>query len=538
MLLPICLGALALRIIAAQFVAHPGIADPNHYYNLGVRLVEGHGYTIDYIWQYNDQYETLVHPDDYWMPLTAVIAALPMALFGTDVRVALLPFMLLGALLPAVTFLAARQFGVGAAGALFAAVMSAVLPESVLNAVRTDTTIPNAVFVSMAVILFTAGMRSASDENSRRIIGMFVGSGVFTGLAYLTRSDSALLLPAFAVTVAVYWLWGRPADSTLLRRRWLPLVALTPLVAVLLALPWSLRNLALNGTISTPTTSNMFFLTDYLDHYVYARDLSLDWLLAAQTPAQIISKRLFEMAASFKLMYTTLDVFLPVAVAGGLLLLVWAGNADPQRRQRWLTFAPTLILLGGLFVFYTVLAPYKSQGGSFKKAYLSLLPLILPLAGYALERVMQERRLFIGVTVLAAGFMTANALELVRADAGFTRLFMDANREIAQAARAMPDTNGDGEIILMAQDPFMLSFFGVQSVVIPTEDRATILEIGQRYGVDYLLMPPDRPSLDPIFYGGEFDPRFPVAAPITGTDYTLYHLNADGDSIAGAADDE
>src|SRR5690606_12299715 len=149
-------------------------------------------------------------------------------------------------------------------------------------------------------------------------------------------------------------------------------------------------------------------------HFVYDTELSLQTLLASQTPAQLIGKRLFEMAASVKLMYTTLDVFLPVAVAGGLLLVLAARD-----RQRLLTLAPTLILLGGVFVFYTIFVPLKSQVGSFKKAYLTLIPLLLPLAGYALERVIHDQRMRVGTMALALLFLGANAVELVRADARF-----------------------------------------------------------------------------------------------------------------------
>src|SRR6185295_7621011 len=92
-LILICLFALALRLAALMLVDFPGIADPNHYYNLSVRLAEGHGYTIDYIWQYNDAYPQVEHPDDYWMPLTALIAAGSMSIFGVGVREALIPFL-------------------------------------------------------------------------------------------------------------------------------------------------------------------------------------------------------------------------------------------------------------------------------------------------------------------------------------------------------------------------------------------------------------------------------------------------------------
>src|SRR5690606_20149937 len=107
--------------------------------------------------------------------------------------------------------------------------------------------------------------------------------------------------------------------------------------------------------ITTPKLDQMFYLTDFREHNVYDTELNLQTLLASQTIPQLIGKRLFEMAASLKLMYTTLDVFLPVAVWGGLLLILWRRD-----RERLLILAPTLILLGGVFVFYTVFVPFKS----------------------------------------------------------------------------------------------------------------------------------------------------------------------------------
>ncbi|MCC6803206.1 MAG: hypothetical protein IT319_10000, partial [Anaerolineae bacterium] len=92
-LLLICLAALAFRVpLLLIFVHYPGIADPTHYYNMGVRLVEGHGFTIDYIWQYSLPPASIVHPEEHWMPLTAILAAAPMALFGESARIALIPF--------------------------------------------------------------------------------------------------------------------------------------------------------------------------------------------------------------------------------------------------------------------------------------------------------------------------------------------------------------------------------------------------------------------------------------------------------------
>ncbi len=508
LLLLIVLGALALRLGVMTFVRHPGIGDPNHYYNLGGFLLEGRGFNIDYIWQYNHPPEQLDHPEDYWMPLTGLLAAASMWLFGHSVPGALVLFAIMGALVPVLAYAAARQLGCSPGSSLFSAAAAAALPELVLNSVRTDTTIPNTLLAGASILLLTHGLRRGGWL-------AFAGSGLCAGLAYLVRSDSSLLLPMLAVTLLAYAVWGRQWRG----RRWVWAV-LVPVVAVLVALPWSLRNIQLLGTPTTPRLGDMFFLTDFREHFVYDTELSLETLLASQTPAQLIGKRLFEMAASAKILYTTLDVFLPVAVAGGLLLVLAARDRD-----RLLILAPTLILLGGAFVFYTLLVPFKSQGGSFKKAYITLIPLLLPLAAYALERAISVPRLRVGAMALAVLFTGANAVELVRADARFAGTYLDTMQQVAAGTRAMPDTNGDGEIILMAQDPFMLRFVGVRSVMLPMEDRNTILAVAQRYGVDYLMMPPDRPALDPLYTGAESDPRFVATANIAGTNVVLYSFD-------------
>lgn len=501
-LLLICLGALVFRIIVAQFVHHPGIGDPNHYYNLGVQLVEGHGFNIDYIWHYNDIHPDIVHPDDHWLPLSGVLAASGMLLLGKNVFAALLPFIITGTLLCLVGYWAARQFGCGESASLFAAAAVGVLPEFVLNSVRTDTTIPFSLFVCASILLLNRGLKNGDTRS-------FLGSGVMAGLAYLTRNDAILLLPMLVVTLIVYVRWGK------LKRGYLAI--LMPLAALLVAAPWLIRNVQVLGYATPLETRYMYFYTDQRDHYSYMREFSLETMLAQQTPAEIIGKRLFEMAAAAKLLYTTLDIFLPAAVLGGLILLVLSRD-----RERLLVFAPTLILLGGAFFFYTVFVPYKSQSGSFKKFDLALIPLLIPLAAYALERAITDARIRTGAMILALGFMSANAVELARADARFTNTYLDYIRATVETAEALPDTNGDGQIILMAQDPFMLRYFGMRSVMVPMESREKVLDVAQRYRVDYLMMPPDRPSLDPIYQGTESDPRFVYAADVPGINVKLF----------------
>ena len=65
-------AGVLVRLILALFAQHPGISDPNHYYNLAQSLLEGRGFVIDYIWQYHRPPADVTHPIDYWMPLPAV----------------------------------------------------------------------------------------------------------------------------------------------------------------------------------------------------------------------------------------------------------------------------------------------------------------------------------------------------------------------------------------------------------------------------------------------------------------------------------
>ncbi len=524
-LLFICMLALLMRAaLMSAWVRHPGIADPNHYYNMGVRLVEGHGFTIDYIWQYNAPPASIVHPEEHWMPLTAALAAIPMAWNGISVPSALLLFMVMGSALPAVSYWGARQLHLAPNPALWAAAACAVMPELVLNSLRTDTTIPFSLLVCLSICLVVYASKTTVRPTRRWLV--FIVAGALAGLSYLTRNDGILLLPMmFGYWLILRLLWRSLPDAlTILsggRRLAAALTVVYTVTAILVAVPWLIRNLNEIGSLGSPETTDMFFFTHHNDHYAFGRAFTLETMLAAQTPQEIIGKRLFEMAAAVKMMVTSLGVVLPVAVAGGVLLLLLT-RRDPVSRARLRATAPTLLLLAGGFVAYTVFIPYKAQAGSFKKFFLALLPLLIPIGAYAIERMVAgsiaRTRLWLMTLVLLAAF----AVDTVRLDQQQTSRYLASMERVAAVARTMVDRNRDGQIILMAQDPFMLRYVGYSSIMYPWEDVDTILQIAQRYGVDYLLFPPDRPQLDPIANEEETDPRFVEEVRVRGTDFSIW----------------
>ncbi len=76
----------------------------------------------------------------------------------------------------------------------------------------------------------------------------------------------------------------------------------------------------------------------------------------------------------------------------------------------------------------------------------------------------------------------------------------------------------------MSEDPFVMAYFGLSSIVYPMPDRDTVVEVAQRYTVDYLIMPSGRPALDALISGEAEDGRFAFVADIPGTHLQFWRV--------------
>ena len=74
--------AFIFRLALLSLVHNPGLHDPLHYFNLGRRLSQGHGFTIDYVWHYSRMPSEISHGIDHWMPLAGVASAAGISLGG------------------------------------------------------------------------------------------------------------------------------------------------------------------------------------------------------------------------------------------------------------------------------------------------------------------------------------------------------------------------------------------------------------------------------------------------------------------------
>lgn len=507
--------ALAPRLAFWWISRHPGLWDPTEYYNLAVSLHAGRGFTLDYIWTFANHPAAVTHPLDHWLPLPGVVTAGSFALFGVSVRAALLPFVLLGVLQSLLVYAFAGRTGASRTAQVFAALASAWMPWLFLSSLHTDTTTLFGVlgFGCMAAVYLGA------TENGRWLWL----AGLLAGLAMLTRNDGVMLIAAGGLGGG--WLiWRKRA-----RIPWGHLAG-AAILAGLVLLPWMIRNQSELGEPWPGSTANTMFVTSHEDFYAYSKDISLQTYLYQGIP-RILGKIAFELAASVKLMITLVELIFPVAILGGLLeaLLVRLRPQMPAAPDLS-PYIPALVFILLTFASYGILFPYLSQGGSFKKAYLAMVPFLLIIGAQTAERYIRPRGAYLGVIVITLALLLANAVELTRADFKVNNTQLDVFKDVKIELDRL-QAGEDREIIVMTRDPWSLNrVTGYRAVMVPNEPLNVILEVADRYGVTHLLAPVPRDAITRIDRGDARDPRLERVAELPDYGLHIYRIRPAGES--------
>src|SRR6266508_974081 len=90
--------ALIARVAGAAITGYAPYTDPAYYSLVAERLATGHGFTVPAIWSFLEVGSRLPDPatlpvasNGHWMPLTSIVAAGSMALFGATWRAGQVP---------------------------------------------------------------------------------------------------------------------------------------------------------------------------------------------------------------------------------------------------------------------------------------------------------------------------------------------------------------------------------------------------------------------------------------------------------------
>lgn len=339
-------AALILRGLAAVIVPWSPYLDSTYYTVVAEQLATGQGLTAPVIWAFLEV-GAQIPPDPvlpipsnaHWPPLSALLSAGAMAVFGPTWQAGQVPHVLFSALIPPFTYVVARDFfggrrlGLGAAMlAIFAGPLFILYPA-----------IDNFALIGL---LGTAVLwMGARAIRSPRPDPWIIGAGAVTGFAALTRIDGVFLTLA-------------PATAWLIGRGWAPWKTMggKPSFAagfasagafLLVVAPWLVRQAIVFGSALPSTGGHTLWITSYNEQFSIGHEVSLstylDWGWA-----NIIGSKLSTLAVISGRTMVLMGGFLVISFAGGL----WAFRRRPELAPFFVYFGAVVILMAGLFTFH------------------------------------------------------------------------------------------------------------------------------------------------------------------------------------------
>lgn len=469
-------GLLVFGVAAAAIPA-PGYMDAEYYHSTGQMLASGAGFSEPFIWNFLADPAGLPTPSHaYWMPIASLVAAAPMAVFGSGFRTAQAAFVLLAACLPVLTVRMAKVLGAGR-GVVWLAGSLALLPGFYAPFfVTTDTF---AVFAVIGGALLWQLAEAATRPSS----GRWLLIGLLIGLGHLTRADGLLLWVPAAVAVAVSP--GPRARSLLL--------ALAGYAVIVL--PWWARNVAAFGSILPPGSSRALWLVAYDDLFSYPASLLTPARMLSAGAAAWIGARLEATWANLQslVVVNASILLLPLILFGG-----WRLRRHPLVRL-------AAVYAATLFVFMSLVFPFAGARGGFFHSASALMPLVWALAAVGIDRTAQlaprlrwepdgTRRLFAVVAFFVAAALSIWAMAGKVGALGLAASFARNRLVYAEAQSLMEASDGGAaNTVAVVNPPGYYAATGVSAVALPNGDTEGLRQVVERFDVDWVVLEADHP---------------------------------------------
>jgi len=476
-------AALAARLVAALLVDYPPYTDPAYYGVVAEQLAAGHGFSAPVLWSFLEVGGRLpsnpvlpVPSNGHWMPLTSILAAGSISVFGEwlgPLRAGQLPMIVLGAGLVPFTYLVTLDLWRSRFSAWIAALLMLTAGPMLVMAPLIDNF---AVFGACGAAAIWCSIRAVRTTNRAHAGPWLVAAGIGVGLATLARVDGLLL----AAAPAAAW-WVR-ADwrSQALRLAW---GAASAAACVAVLAPWLARDLAVFGSAFPSAGGHTLWITTYNQQFTIGHDPTLaDYL--AQGPLPIIGSKL---GAWGELVGRT------AVLLGGLFVLPFAYGLWADRRRPEL--APFLAYFGVMFVVMGAVFTFHAPRGAYYHSALAWLPWGAGLAASNLAPAATAagrawpflRRPATHRFLAVAGLAGAVALSLV-GSAVLVGQWSTAHGKLALAAAFLAD-RGETNAVVMAYDPAALhALTGNPGVAPPFDPFPVIGEVVDAYDVRWVVV--------------------------------------------------
>jgi hypothetical protein len=468
--------SLVARVIAGSIVVFPKPEDTAYYVAVAANILEGRGMVSDALWSY--QTPPLEIPRaafEVWLPLPTLLAALPMAVFGSTFAAAQVSSILVGSIVPVLAWrLAAdvaeeRGLAPGRARTLSlgAGLTAAVYLPLLLHSALPDSTMPFAALALGACLVMARIARGAAGL--RRLDVRLVGLGALLGLAAWTRNEAAWLA---LVWVVVVWSLRGPSPGAKAI-----MVALPGVVAFALFVPWALRDWMVFGNpLPGQALANALSIRGS-DVFAWAEEPTLARYLAVG-PARLVEMRVQGI------LHNLLNVlFLPGAPVSvlGLAALPWFARSAALR--------PVVLLTGLTFLITSLAFPVATTWGTFLHAAGPAHVLLVVTALLGLDALIvrigslrgwTRPVAWLGATLTVAG-ATLFSAALLPSFGGGSRdtaaRYVALNREMAAAGLPLQSL---GPVI--TDYPIWLSeTSGVLGLALPDESPTAVLDLAAAF---------------------------------------------------------
>jgi len=484
--------SLIFNLSLSFFIRAPNYLDDAYYYGGALRLAQGQGFTEPYLWTYLDSPTSLPRPSHlYWMPLTSIIAALPMIVFGQNFFIARLPFIIITSLMPLITYHVVLQtsevFKTSEVSlrrhALTASLITLFSGFYPIFFATTDSFALYAVIVSLTFIALHRGVES----NQKR--GWFI-AGLGVGFAHITRADGMLLL--IIILIIALFPNQRIAPS--------PLHPFTFSLFgyFLIATPWFIRNFTIAGSPLGSSGMATLWLVEYNDLFNYPPNVTLARYLNAGIATILRGK--FDVL--FINAQTILAVQCLIFLAPFVLIGLW------QLRNHTL-YRVVMLYAGLLYTVMTFVFSFVGARGGLFHSGAALLPFYIPASLVGLNAAIdwiarrrstwnadQAKKIFsvamVGLAAMLTLVITINRLR-------------DWNSVYDHYRQLQTLTPADA-VVISNNPPLIWVAANRGGAMIPNGDEAVLLRVAEQFNARYVLMDENHvPQLDRLYKEGKGD---------------------------------
>lgn len=470
------LAVFSLYLIKVEV---PGYMDGEYYYGMGLRIANGQGWSEPYIWNFLTDAEVVPHPGfTYWMPGPAFITALGIWITGLkSFSGGRAIHLLIAAILPALTIKVTYDLTRDKSTSLLAGLFAAFPAFYNIYLGTTD---------SFAITMLLGGIFYLISRSQENRVGYF-GLGAIAGLMHLSRADGLIWIVAGAYCA----LKARKTKGIML------LLVFSGYLIVMA--PWFGRNLAAIGQIMPSGVSRSFWLKEYNDLFSYPPNrLTFDSWFSQGIPA-ILENTLKALSANLK---TALLVQGQIILGPFVVVGAWKKRSDTGVQAAFLVWLCILILMSVVFPFAGLRGGFLHSG-----AALQLLFWALAASGFfrAIEWGVEKRNwikskagtvfggALVVMVVLASVFVYYDRV----IGENFDRpRWSDSYHETSQIATYLDDLGvGRSDLVLINNPPGLYAASGRQSVVIPNGGMDDLMLVGNKFGIEYLVLEKNHPDL-------------------------------------------